>query len=167
MENHLAAIQSSRRIQHSSASVRTMWQYRPDAIQCLASIRVSTSRHSYGKMAATVRAMCDPVRTMSSIKQVLHSKSRCPDVSPLGPDTRASDMEIVCIRSTVQTTIPLVRTHEALVWKLLAAEVRLFGRQGTIIRTRLKLGKNFSRSFGKPIVQLSVRKPYDYRPDGA
>jgi len=32
-------------------------------------------------------------------------------------------MEIVCIRSTVQTTIPLVRTHEALVWKLLAAEV--------------------------------------------
>jgi hypothetical protein len=36
-------------------------------------------------------------------------KSRCLDVSPLGPEERASDMEITCIRSTVQTSIPLVR----------------------------------------------------------
>jgi hypothetical protein len=42
---------------------------RLDGIQCLTSIRVSASRHSYGKTAATVRTMCDPVRTMSSIRQ--------------------------------------------------------------------------------------------------
>jgi hypothetical protein len=40
MANRLAAIQSSRRIQRSSASVRTMWQYRPNAIQCSTSNRV-------------------------------------------------------------------------------------------------------------------------------
>jgi len=42
---------------------------RPDAIQCLTRNRVSASRHSYGKMAATVRMMCNPLRTMSSIRQ--------------------------------------------------------------------------------------------------
>jgi hypothetical protein len=36
---------------------------RLDAIQCLTSIRVSASRHSYEKTAATVRMMCDPVWT--------------------------------------------------------------------------------------------------------
>jgi hypothetical protein len=45
-----------------NASVWTTWLYRPDAIQCLTRIRVSTLRHSYGKTAATVR-------TMSSIRQ--------------------------------------------------------------------------------------------------
>jgi hypothetical protein len=46
-------------------------------------------------------------------------KSKRPDVNPLGPDARASDMEIACIRSTVRTTIPLVRTCKAFIWKLL------------------------------------------------
>jgi len=64
----LKAHHSSRRSQCSSASVWTTWLYRPDAIQGLTSIRVSASRHSYGKTAATVRTMCDPVRTMSSIR---------------------------------------------------------------------------------------------------
>jgi hypothetical protein len=85
-------------------------------------------KHSYGKIAATVRTKWISVRTCSSIRQVSHSKSRRPDVSPLGPDAHASDMEIACIKSTVRTTIPLVRMREALVWKLLAAEVRPFGR---------------------------------------
>jgi hypothetical protein len=76
---------------------------------------------SYGKIAATVR-------TPSSVRQVSHSKSRRLDISPLGLNARASDMEIACIKSTVRTTIPLVRMREALVWKLLAAEVRLSGR---------------------------------------
>jgi hypothetical protein len=67
------------KIQCSSASVRTTWLYRPDAIQCLTSIRVSASRHSYGKTAATVRTMCDPVRTMSSIRQ-----ERANQVQPSG-----------------------------------------------------------------------------------
>jgi hypothetical protein len=46
---------------------------RPDAIQCLTSIRVSDSRHSYGKTTATVRKM-------SSIRQV--KKNRFPDNCP-------------------------------------------------------------------------------------
>jgi hypothetical protein len=41
-------------------------------------------------------------------------------------------------------TIPLVRTREALIWKLRAAEVRPFERQGNTVQTRLKSGKNFS-----------------------
>jgi hypothetical protein len=76
-------------------------------------------------------------------------------------------MEIECIRSTVRTTIPLVQKREALIWKLLATEVRPSGRQGTTIRTRLKSRKNFSKIFGKPIAQLSVRTAYDYHPNGA
>jgi len=63
MANCLDALQSSRRSQCSSTSVRTTWLYRPDAIQGLTSIRVSASRPSYGKMASTFRTMCDPVRT--------------------------------------------------------------------------------------------------------
>jgi hypothetical protein len=76
-------------------------------------------------------------------------------------------MEIACIKSTVWTTIPLVWMCEDLIWKLLAAEVRPFGRQGTTVWTRLKSGKNFSEILEKPITQLSVRTPYDYRPDNA
>jgi hypothetical protein len=67
------------------------------------------------------------------------------------PDTRALDMEITCIRSTVWTTIPLVQTREALIWKLLAAEVQPSGRQGTTVWTWLKTGRNFSEIFRKPI----------------
>jgi formylmethanofuran:tetrahydromethanopterin formyltransferase len=74
-------------------------------------------------------------------------------------------MEIACIRSTVWTTIPLVRMREALVWKLLAAEVQPSGRQGTTVQMRLKRGKNFTEIFGKPIAKLAVRTPYDYHPD--
>jgi len=124
-------------------------------------------KHSYGKIAATVRTTWIPVRTRSSIRHVSHLKSRRPDVSPLGPDALESDMEIACIRSTVWTTIPLVRTCEALLWKLLATEVRPFGRQDSTVRSQLKSGKNFSKIFGKLIAQLSVRTPYDYHPDGA
>jgi hypothetical protein len=41
MANRPAAIKSSRRIQCSSVSVQTMWQYRPDAIRCLTSSWIS------------------------------------------------------------------------------------------------------------------------------
>jgi hypothetical protein len=69
MANRPDTLQSSRRSQCSSASVRTTWLYRLDSIQGLTSIRVSASRHSYGKTATIVRTMCDPIRTMSSIRQ--------------------------------------------------------------------------------------------------
>jgi hypothetical protein len=106
-------------------------------------------KHSYGKIVPTVRTTWIPIRTRSSIRQVSHLKSKRPDVNPLGPDARASYMEIACIRSIVRMTIPLVRTQEALVWKLLVAEVRPSGRQDTTVRTRLKSGKNFSEIFEK------------------
>jgi hypothetical protein len=72
-------------------------------------------KHRYGRIAATVRTMWNLVQTGSSIRQVSHSKSKRPDASQHGPDARASDIEIACIRSTVRTTIPLVWTREALV----------------------------------------------------
>jgi hypothetical protein len=49
--------------------------------------------------------------------------SRRPDASLHGPATRASYMEIVCIRLTIQTTVFMVWTLEALIWKLRAAIV--------------------------------------------
>jgi hypothetical protein len=87
-------------------------------------------KHSYGKIAATVRTMWIPVRTHSSIRQVSQFKSRRPDASQHGPDARASDMEIACIKSTISTIIPLVRTCKAFIWKLLAAvEIQTSGCQ--------------------------------------
>lgn len=76
----LEAHQSSRRSQCSNASVRMTWLYHSDVIQGLTSIRVSASRHSYGKTAATVRMMCDPVRKMFSIRQDVH-QFNLPDIS--------------------------------------------------------------------------------------
>jgi hypothetical protein len=35
------------------------------------------------------------------------------------------------------------------------------------VRTRLKTGKNLSKIFRKPIAQLFVQTPYDYRLDDA
>jgi hypothetical protein len=81
-----------------------MWLYHPNAIQCLTSIRVSASRHNYGKTATTVRTMCDPVQKMSSIRQVMHTKFNCLDVNLHGPDHQASYMEIACTSSTVRTS---------------------------------------------------------------
>jgi hypothetical protein len=116
MANRPDALQSSRRSQCSSESVWTTWLYHPDAIQCLTSIRVSASRHSYGKTAATVRTMCDPVRKMSSIRQDVHIKFNRPDVSLHGPDDQASKMEIACTSSTVQTSAFRFRMLKALLW---------------------------------------------------
>jgi hypothetical protein len=101
-------------------------------------------KHRYGKIAATVRTMWILVRTLSSIRQVAHSKIGRPDDSLHGSDVRAIFMEIVCIGSTVRTIIPLVRTRETLIWKLRTAKVRSSGRQGNTVQTRLKSGKNFS-----------------------
>jgi hypothetical protein len=149
MANRPDALQSSRRSQCSSESVRTTWLYHPaaiqcltsirvsasrhsygktaatvwttwlyrsDAIQCLTSIRVSTSRNSYGKTAATVWMMCDPIRTMFSIRQVVHTKFNCPDVSVHGLNDQASYMEIVCTSSTIWTSAFRFRTLKALLW---------------------------------------------------
>jgi hypothetical protein len=88
---------------------------RPDVVQCLTSSRVSASRHNYGKTAATFRTMCDPVRTMSSIRQDVHTKFNRPDASLHGPDDQASYMEIACTSSTVRTSPFRVRTLQSLI----------------------------------------------------
>jgi hypothetical protein len=100
-------------------------------------------KNRYGKIAATVRTMWIPVRTCPSIRQVSHSKFRRPDASFHGLDTLATYMEIACIKSTVRTTYPMVRSCEALIWKLCASKVRPSGRQGTIVQTRVNSRKNF------------------------
>jgi hypothetical protein len=62
----LEAHQSSRRSQCSSASAWMTWLYHSDAIQGLTSIRVSASRHSYGKTSRPddvfYKARCAPVQ---------------------------------------------------------------------------------------------------------
>jgi hypothetical protein len=72
-------------------------------------------KHRYRKTVATVQTMWIPVRTYSSIRQVAHSKFRLPDDSIHGSNTRASYMEIVCIKFTVWMTDVMVRTREALI----------------------------------------------------
>jgi len=128
MANRPDALQSSRRSQCSSASIWTTWLYRLDAIQCLTSIRVSASRHSYGKTIATVRTMCDPVRMMSFIRQVVHTNFDRPDVSLHGPDDQASYMKILCTSSTVRTSSFRVWMLQALLVYVRAAEVQPSGR---------------------------------------
>jgi hypothetical protein len=137
-----------RKSQCSSASVRTTWLYRPDAIQCLTRNRISTSRHSYGKTAATVRTMCDLVRTMSSIRQerayqvqpsgrqpswsgrssfiygnCMHQFNH-PDVSFQGSDAQSLIMVISCSRSATVRMLGQHRPDTALLWKLSALSWR-------------------------------------------
>jgi hypothetical protein len=85
-------------------------------------------KHRYGKTAVTIRTMWIPVRTSSSIRQVVHSKFRRPDDGLHGLDARASYMEIACIRFTARTIVFMVRTRQALIWKLRPAKVRPSGR---------------------------------------
>jgi len=102
-------------------------------------------KNRYGKTVATFRTMWIPIQTRSSIRQVVHSKSRRSDASLHGPEARATYMEIVCIRSIVRTTYSMVQTYEALLWKLRAAKVWSSGRQDNTARTRINLRKNFCK----------------------
>jgi len=136
MANRPDALQSSRRSQCFSASIQTTWLYRPDAIQCLTSVRVSASRNNYGKTAAIVRMM-------SSIRQerayqvqpsgrqpswfgrssfiygnCVHQFNR-PDVSLQGSDAQSLIMVISCSRSATVRTLRQHRPDVALLWKLL------------------------------------------------
>jgi hypothetical protein len=142
MANRQDAFQSSRKSQCSSASVQTTWLYRPDALQCLTRNRVSASRHSYGKTAATVRTMCDPVQTMFSRRQerayqvqpserqpswsgrssfiygnCVHQFNR-PDVILQGPNAPSLIMVISCSLSATVRTLGQHHPDVALLWKL-------------------------------------------------
>jgi hypothetical protein len=118
-------------------------------------------KHSYGKIVATAQTTWTPIYTLSFIRQVSHSKSWRPDVSPFGPDARASDMEIACIRSTVRTTIPLVPNA----WGL---DMEITCSESATVQTWLKSGKNFS---DRTVVRLdtlwlpSVRRLGFFKPN--
>jgi hypothetical protein len=117
------------------------------------------SKSKYGKIVVTVRTTWIPVRTCYSLRQVRNSNSTVQTPVYHGPDARTTDMEIACRRSTVRTTIPMVRTREALIRKLFAADVRPSGRQCLTAQTRLSKRKDFQRksqNFGHTVV----------RPDG-
>jgi len=64
--------------------------------------------------------MCDPVRTMFSIRQDVHTKFNRPDVNLHGPDDEASYMEIACTSSTLRMSAFMVRTIKLHIWKLCA-----------------------------------------------
>jgi hypothetical protein len=87
--------------------------------------------------------MCVLVQTLSFIRQVMHTKFNHLDIILHGPDAHASYMEIACINSIVQTTSFMVRTLQALIWKLRTAKVQPSGRNS--IKERI------SCDFGKPL----------------
>jgi hypothetical protein len=125
------------------------------------------SKHRYGKIIATVRTTWIPVQTRSSIRQVLQFKSRRPDDGPHGPDTRASDMEIAYIKSTVRTIIPWSGRAKPLSGNYLQRTCNRPNDRAPPFGRGSETGKNFSEILGQLIAQLSVRTAHDYRPDGA
>jgi hypothetical protein len=94
------ALQSSRRIQSSSASVRMTWQYHPDASQCSTSKRISFTNTDMGRQLQPSGRQVYIVCTLSLIRQ---------------------DVEKNCNRSDVRAT-PSGR--QSLLWKLRATEVQ-------------------------------------------
>jgi hypothetical protein len=66
-----------------------------------------------------------------------------------GPDARIADMEIACWRIDIRTFILLGPDGLSLIWKLLTADVRSFGRQCLTVQTRLLNRKDFKRNFQK------------------
>jgi hypothetical protein len=96
------------------------------------------AKHRYGKNDTTVRTMWILVRMHSSIR---------PNANRHGPDARASDMEIGCIRSAVRTTVPPIWTRKDFIWKLLAADMRPSRRQGITVRTWLSNKKDLQLNF--------------------
>jgi hypothetical protein len=102
----------------------------------------------FGRCGYTVWTMCDPVRMMSSIWQVVHTKFNRPNVSLHGPDDQASYMKIACTNSIVRTSALRVPMLKALLWYLRAAEVQPSGR-GLVMEA-------FSASLERRL-QLTVR----------
>jgi hypothetical protein len=97
------ALQSSRKIQRSSASVRTTWQYRPDISQCLTSKRISFADTDMGRQLQPSIRQVYTVWTLSLIRQDVEKNCNHPDV-------RAKPSR-----------------RQSLLWKLSATEVQLSG----------------------------------------
>jgi hypothetical protein len=127
---------------------------RPNASQYLTKLQI-LSKFIYGKIDATVRPTWIPVRTRFSLRQESQFKFYPSDASQHGPDACSTDMEIAdwtstvrtpafhgpdartvnmeiaCWRSTVRTAIPFGSDARSLIWKLLAADMRLSGRSAS------------------------------------
>jgi hypothetical protein len=112
-----------RSVSRSSSEFEKIPVFHLDAIQGLTSMRVSASRHSYGKKIATVWTMCDPVQTMFSIRQDVHQFNR-PDISLKGPDAPSLIMVITCSRnavnrdSTIQSEVRRNSSSLSAVWTI-------------------------------------------------
>jgi hypothetical protein len=113
-------------------------------------------KHRYRKIAATVQTMWIPVWTLSSIRQVSQFKPRCPYDGPHGPNARALEMKITCIKSTVRTTILRVQTREALYGNSLQRKCNCPDDRAPPSRRGSKIGKNFNEILKKSIAQLFV-----------
>jgi hypothetical protein len=94
------------------------------------------SKIKYGKITAADRTMWIPIRTRYSLRQVRNSNSIVWTPVYHGPDASIIDMEIACSKSPVWM-------REAFIRKLLATDVRRFGRQCLIVRTQLSNRKDF------------------------
>jgi hypothetical protein len=115
---------------------------RSDDSQCSTKASDFLSNLQSGKIAATLRTTWIPVRTRYSLMQVRNSNSTVRTPAYHGPDARMTDIEIACSRSPVRTAILLVRTCEAFIRKLLATDVRPFGRQCLTVRMRVSNRKD-------------------------
>jgi hypothetical protein len=73
-------LQSSRRIQRSSTSVRTTWQYRSDASRCSTSKRISFADTDMGRQLQPSGHQVYTVRMLSLIRQEVEKNSNRPDV---------------------------------------------------------------------------------------
>jgi hypothetical protein len=133
---------------------------RPNDSQCLTKLQIFFPKSNMGRLLQPSRRCGFPSGCATYLRQVRNSNSTVRTPVYYGPDARTTDMEITCRRSTFRTVIPKVRTREALVRKLLAADVRPSGRQCFTIQTRLSNRKDFQRkspNFGFTVV----------RPDGS
>jgi hypothetical protein len=130
-------------LQTKASSVRTMW-FSVRTLLCIKKLLFQL---------ASVRTTQQPIWTTLSVRSSFRFSFQkqiweyccnspddvesCPDALLLKAssqfklncsDARTTDMEITCRISTVRTAIPMVRTCEALIRKLLAVNVRPSGR---------------------------------------
>jgi hypothetical protein len=108
-------------------------------------------KHRYGKIAATVWKTWTSVRTRSSIRQVSQFKSRRPDSSQHGPDARALDMKIACIKSTVGRPFPWSGHTKPLYGNYLQRKCDRLDNRASPSRRGSETRKNFSKILGQLI----------------
>jgi len=100
--------------------------------------------------------MCDPVQSMFSIRQDVHTKFNRPDVSLHGLDDQASFMEIACTSSTVKTSPFRVRTLQSLIMVISCSQSATVQTLGQHRPNAALLWKAFSAILERRL-QLTIR----------